>query len=469
MKIKFISIVSAFCLLYNVTFAQPFTDEMKMDQCEKIRDACRHAWTGYLTYAKGYDALKPLSKTGHNWYNTSFLMTPVDAFDTFYLLGMDKEENEAQKIVTSGLTFDVDAEIQLFEVSIRLLGGLLSGYELSHDPKFLELATDLGKRLLPAFSSKTGMPWRYVNLKTGKVRDPLSNPAEIGTYILEFGKLTQYTGNKKFYNTAKKAMKEVYRRRAPETGLVGTVLNVETGKWTNTESQIGARIDSYYEYLYKGWLLFGDKELLKMWNASLASIRSHLYAKTPHGLFTTRVEMKTGKETRSYYGALDAYFAGLLALSGNLTEAAENQEANYHMWTRFGIEPEVFNFRTDTIVWPTYVLRPENLESCFYLYRFTKDEKYLLMGKKMVDDILEHCRTEAGFAHIKDVRTMKQDDAMESFFLAETLKYAWLLFAPVSALDLEKFVFNTEAHPLRKFKIQNSKFKGQNSKVKIRD
>lgn len=428
--------------------AQEFTPERKAEECAKIKDAMRHAWNGYKTYAYGYDALKPISKTGRNWYGTSFCMTPVDAFDSFILMGMKEEAAEAREIVLSKLSFDVDEDVQLFEVSIRLLGGLLSSYELDGDPKFLALAEDLARRLLPAFRSPTGMPWRFVNLKTGKVRDSLSNPAEIGTYLLEFGRLTQLTGDSVFYRTAKKAMMEVYRRRSP-IDLVGTVINVTTGKWVNLESQIGARIDSYYEYLYKGWIMFGDADLLNAWRTSSNAIRIQLMQNTKNGIFLTRVGMILGKETRPYYGALDAFYAGIVALSGDLYTAGKIQQANYYMWTRFGMEPEVFNFRADTIVWPSYPLRPENLESCFYLYRLTGEEKYLAMGQRMTSDILSKCRTDAGFAAVRNVTTMELEDDMESFFLAETLKYAYLLFAPSNVIDLKRWVFNTEAHPLK--------------------
>ena len=427
---------------------QSFTADMKAAECQRIREAMTHSWTGYKTYAAGFDALKPISRQGRNWYGTSFCMTPVDAFDSFILMGMEKEAGEAKEMILPKLSFDADESVQLFEVSIRLLGGLLSSYELDGDKRFLALAEDLGRRLLPAFRSKTGMPWRYVNLKTGAVRDSLSNPAEIGTYILEFGRLTQLTGDSVFYRTAKRAMMEVFKRRSP-LNLVGTVIDINTGKWKNTESQIGARIDSYYEYLYKGWILFGDADLLDAWRISSEAIRMQLMRNTPNGIFMTRVGMFMGKETRPYYGALDAFYAGILGLSGDLYTASRIQQANFYMWTKFGMEPEVFNFRNDSIVWPSYPLRPENLESCFYLYRLTHDDKYLFMGQRMIGDILKNCRTDAGYAHVKNVSTLELEDEMESFFLAETLKYAYLLFAPENTLDLHRFVFNTEAHPLR--------------------
>jgi ER degradation enhancer, mannosidase alpha-like 2 len=426
--------------------AQHLNEEVKKLQCDKIVDACRHAWSGYKQYATGYDALMPISKKGMNWYSSSLMMTPVDAFDTFVLLKMKREAEEAKGMIFSGLSFNRNMDVQLFEVSIRFLGGLLASYELDGDPRFLTLAKDLGKRLLPAFKSPTGMPFRYVNLVTGKTHDPLSNPAEIGTYLLEFGKLTQYTGDSVYYKTAKKASFEVFNRRS-KIGLVGTIIDVVTGNWVNTESQIGARIDSYYEYLYKAWLLFGDKDCKAAWESSNETIIKYLYVKTGKGAFFTRVDMNTGQETQPLYGALDAFYAGILTLSGNLPLAQNIQQGNTYMWVKFHLEPEEFNFRTDSVLYPNYALRPENLESCFYLYRATNDEQYLRMGKRMTDDILSTCRTEAGFAAIKDVRTLELEDSMESFFLAETLKYAYLLFAPESTIDLKNFVFTTEAHP----------------------
>jgi len=149
------------------------------------------------------------------------------------------------------------------------------------------------------------------------------------------------------------------------------------------------------------------------------------------------------------YGALDAFFAGLCAYSSDVKTARQIQKANYYMWTHFNMEPEEFNFKTNSILSPYYILRPENLESCFYLYRFTNDEQYLWMAKRMVDDIITHCQTEAGFASLRNVKTYDKTNSMQSFFFAETLKYAYLIFAPPEVLDLDKFVFNTEAHPLK--------------------
>ncbi len=443
------SFLFLFILFSNALAAQSFTEEMKKQECEYIRQACRHAWRGYLAHAFGYDAVSPITETGHNWYRQSLVMTPVDAYDTFILMDMKEEAETARSIILTRLNFAQDMEVQLFEVNIRLLGGLISAYELSGDKAFLDLAIDLGGRLTPAFRTTTGMPYRYVNLLTLECRDPMSNPAEIGTYLLEFGKLTQYTGDSIYYKLAKKAALTVHKKRSP-LNLPGTVIDVITGAWDNTESQIGARTDSYYEYLLKSWLLFKDKDCRKAWETSKTAIKKQLLRQTGKGSFMTRVDMSTGKETCSCYGALDAFCSGLFTLAGDTATGRLLQEGNYYMWTRWNMEPEAFDFMKDSLIDPSYPLRPENLESCFYLYRATHNEKYLYMGQRMIDDILNHCYTRIGYASLKNVATLEKEDSMESYFFAETLKYAYLLFAPEKTLDLSKYVLTTEAHLLEK-------------------
>ncbi len=414
----------------------------------QVKDEFIHSWNGYKEYAWGHDALKPLSKSHHDWYSSSLLMTPVDAFDTMILMGLDKQAKEAKKIVFENLSFDHDMYVKSFEINIRLLGGLLSAYQLDGDERFLELAEDLGERLLPAFDSPTGMPYMFVNLKTGETRGEISNPAEIGTQMLEFGTLSKLTGRPVFYNTAKKAVKTLFEKRS-EIGLVGTTINVETGEWVNQDSHLSGMIDSYYEYLLKSWVLFGDQDFKKMWDKSIAAINKYLADQRYEGLWYGRANMISGKRTATTFGALDAFFPGVLALSGDMQRAAQLQESCFKMWQLHGIEPEVLDYSKMEVVSAGYLLRPENIESAYYLHKYTGKQKYLNMGKTYLETLKKYCRTEAGYAHLKSVITKEKSDAMESFFLAETLKYLYLLLSPEEIVDLDKIVFNTEAHPLQ--------------------
>lgn len=426
----------------------------KNEYAEKVKQEFLHSWNAYKKYAWGQDQLKPLSKTYRNWYHESLLMTPVDAFDTMVLMGLKEESEETKKLILEKLNFSKNISVQNFEITIRLLGGLISAYQLDGDKRFLDLAEDLGNRLLPVFNSKTGMPYRYINLQNGELRDSINNPAEIGTLMLEFGMLSKLTGNNDFYNKAKIAISEVFKRRS-KIGLVGTQINVETGEWTNTDSHISGMIDSYYEYLIKAYLLFGDEDFKTMYDESIHAVNKHLLDSAYTGIWYAHADMNTGEKTQTVFGALDAFMPGMLVLGDDLKTAEQIQESCYKMWTHFGIEPEEMNYKTFEITAPYYILRPENIESAFYLYRKTKNPKYLQMGKSFFDSIIYYCKVDEGYASLKNIMSKEKMDSMESFYLAETLKYLYLIFAPEETLDLQEYIFNTEAHPFKKLSNQN--------------
>jgi hypothetical protein len=424
-------------------------DEHARQLAARMRTEFLHAWNNYERYAWGHDALRPLSKTAHDWYGESLLMTPVDALDTLIVMHLDAEAAKARSLIVSDLSFDRDIYVKNFEITIRLLGGLLSGYQLTGDKRLLNLAEDLGNRLLPVFNSPTGLPYVFVNLRTGQTRGAVTNPAETGTLLLEFGTLSKLTGRAIFYDKAKRALVETFLRRSP-LGLVGQSINVETGAWTNTDSHISGGIDSYYEYLWKCWLLFGDKDCRDMWEASISAVNKYLADETDSGLWYGHADMQTGKRTETTYGALDAFFPALLAFSGDLARARRLQASSFKMWNLYGIEPEILDYKTMRVVAGSYHLRPEIVESTYYLYHYTGDPEYRRKGEKMFDDFVRYCRTDSGYAALADVTSKQQLDEMESFVLAETFKYFYLLFAPAGTLEFDKVIFNTEAHPLRR-------------------
>lgn len=415
----------------------------------EVREEFLRAWKGYKKYAWGHDELRPVSKTARDWYGQSLLITPVDALDTMLLMGLDAEAEEAKKLILEKLSFDRDISVKNFEITIRLLGGLLSGYQMTGDKRLLQLAEDLGKRLLPAFSSRTGMPYMYVNLKTQRTSGARSNPAEIGTLVLEFGTLSKLTGKSLYFEMARNALGQLYRRRS-SLGLVGEGIDVETGEWTSRNSHVGGGIDSYYEYLLKCSLLFDDRECAEMWRKSRSALNENLAEQTPTGLWYGQVDMYTGRRTAAEFGALHAFLPGVLALGGDLEHARSLQSSCYRMWNLKGIEPDLLDYRTMRIVDAAYPLRPEIIESAYILHRLTRDPAYLEMGRTFFKSTLRRCRTDAGTTILKDVATGEQGDLMPSYYLAETLKYLYLLFAPEGTLNLDDVVFNTEAHPLRK-------------------
>jgi ER degradation enhancer, mannosidase alpha-like 2 len=424
-------------------------DAHAKQMADRVRAEFLHAWNGYEQYGWGHDALRPLSKTPHDWYGESLLMTPVDALDTTILMKLDPEAEKTRRLIDNELSFDHDVYVKNFEITIRLLGGLLSSYQFTRDKRLLDLAHDLGTRLLPVFNSPTGLPYVYVNLRTGAVRDPITNPAESGTLLLEFGTLSKLTGDPIFYDKAKRALVETFKRRS-SIGLVGEGINVETGEWTNRDSHVSGGIDSYYEYLWKCWRLFGDRDCLEMWNASIPAVNKYLADEVGGELWYGHTDMNSGTRTATTYGALEAFFPALLALSGDVDRARRLQRSSFKMWNLHGIEPEVLDYKTMRVVSGGYHLRPEIVESTYYLYHLTRDPEYRRMGEKMFDDFVKYCRADSGYAALSDVVTKQQRDEMESFVFAETFKYFYLLFAPTDGLDFDHVTLNTEAHPLRR-------------------
>jgi ER degradation enhancer, mannosidase alpha-like 2 len=443
-------------LLMPACFAQSappisgaMTPEEKVVMAERVRAETLHAWEGYKKYAWGHDEFHPLSKKPFDWYGHTLLMTPVDALDTLTLMGLKIQADEARLLIDTKLNLDQDIYVKDFEITIRLLGALLSNYELTGDKRLLELADELGRRMLPMFNSPTGMPYEYVNLHTGAMRGTKSNPAEIGSLLIEYGMLARHTGKQEYYEKAKRAVVELYKRQS-KIGLVGSEIDVETGAWSDPAAGIMGGIDSYYEYLLKASILFGDEDCARMWRESQNAIEKYLADRRPDGLWFGQADMNSGARTTTYYGALDAFYPAVLVLAGDMKEAAELQESSYRMWNLAGVEPEQIDYAKMQITAANYELRPEIMESNYYLYHATHDAKYLAMGKTYFDALVKYCRTDEGYAALADVRSKKQKDSMESFFFAETMKYLYLLYAPESTLDFDSVIFNTEAHPTKR-------------------
>ncbi|KAL1624785.1 hypothetical protein SLS56_007585 [Neofusicoccum ribis] len=415
--------------------------------------------------------------------------------------------------------FDLDSKVQLFETVIRGLGGLLSAHLFAvgelpirgyipevtdtkdgrqgivwpsgfiYDGQFLRLAYDLGKRLLPAFHTPTGIPYPRVNLRTGipfYANSPLNtdpeqgqcqkNPntapeitetcsAGAGSLVLEFSTLSRLTGDMGFEKVAKKAFWAIWSRRS-STGLIGSGIDAETGQWVSPYTGIGAGIDSFFEYALKSHVLLSGlpydledersdspEAFLYAWQDAHAGIRRHIYRgpmhQHPHYL---QVDLYTGAMRAFWIDSLSAYYPGLLTLAGELDEAIETHLLYTALWTRYSALPERWSTATGNVEmglrW--WGGRPEFIESNWYLYRATKDPWYLHVGEMALRDIKRRCWTKCGWAGLQDVRTGEQSDRMESFFLGETAKYLFLLFDfdhPLNHLE-GPWVFTTEGHPL---------------------
>lgn len=460
----------AFLLVLVVACGADGTDEQSKKQtkvektnqqlAEQVKSETARTWEAYKKYAWGHDVLLPLSKGHQDWYEKSLNISPIDAYSTLKVIGLEKEASLVEQYVMDSISWDIDLDVKVFEVNIRILGGLLSMYEYSQNPKVLEKTEDFGKRMLKAFDTPTGIPYYWVNLKTGKGRGANINVAEAASYTFEMGILSYYTKNPVYYQAAKKATKAVYDR-VSERGLVGERIDVETGEWIDPSSHICAGIDSYYEYLFKSWYLFRDPELKTMWDRSITAINKNLVEESDTSFWYIRADMNTGKkmETKvenreNKMGGIitlyDAFFPAILAMSGDLERAKKNQDSWDWLWNRYGLEPMIYDVNAAEPTYPVYDLNPEIIESAYYLYHYTKDEKYLNMVKQYWHDIMKYCRTDVAFSSVEDVRTMKKKDYMPTFFFAETLKYLYLTFDyETGRFKFDEHIFNTEAHPFR--------------------
>jgi len=443
--------VIIFCSLVSILTAcnRPMIENSRQ-LSQEVKDEFIRTWDAYKNHAWGHDVLLPISKSYKDWYDESLHISPIDAYSTMKVMGLHDRASEIERFVIDSVNWEKDLFVKTFEVNIRILGGLLAMYQYTADPLILQKTEDFGKRMLLAFNSPTGIPYYWFNLDTGETRGEKVNVAEAASYLMEMGILSYYTSNPVYYRAAKEASLAVWTR-ASEKNLVGEVIDVETGEWLNENSHICAGIDSYYEYLFKAWLLFQDPDLKKIWDTSIEAIQTYLADESDSTLWYRRVNMHSGEETSTVVTLYDAFFPAILALSGDLPRAGKNQNTWFGLWNKYGLEPMVYDYTTGEPNYPVYDLNPEIIESAYYLYHITGDEKYYHMGEKFWADIKKFCRTDIAFSSVEDVRTMEKRDYMPTFFFAETLKYLYLIFTEsTGSFDLDNYVFNTEAHPFKK-------------------
>ncbi|KAH9682334.1 alpha-mannosidase I MNS4 [Citrus sinensis] len=298
-----------------------------------------------------------------------------------------------------------------------------------------------------------GIPFGSVNLLHGvdEHESKITSTAGGGTLTLEFGVLSRLTNDPIFEQVTKKAVLGIWARRS-KLNLVGAHINVFTGEWTQKDAGIGTSIDSFYEYLLKAYLLFGDEEYLYIFQESYQAAMHYLF----NDPWYVEVNMDSAAIVWPLFNSLQAFWPGLQVLAGDIDPAVRTHAAFFSVWKRYGFTPEGFNLATLTIQQgqKSYPLRPELIESTYLLYKATRDPRYLDAGRDMVASLQYGTRCPCGYCHISDVEFHKKEDHMESFFLAETVKYLWLLFdlavGPDNLVENGpyKYIFSTEGHLL---------------------
>ncbi|KAG5283195.1 hypothetical protein AALO_G00039380 [Alosa alosa] len=461
--------------LLGINDGDPADPDVK-EKRDKIREMMKHAWDSYRQYGWGHNELKPLAKKGHStniFGNSQMGATIVDALDTLFIMGLRDEFKDGQEWIEQNLDFGVNAEVSVFEVNIRFIGGLLAAYYLSGQEVFKVKAVQLAEKLLPAFNTPTGIPWAMVNLKSGVGRNwgwasaGSSILAEFGTLHMEFVHLTYLTGNPAYYQKVMHIRKLLAKMDRPN-GLYPNYLNPRTGRWGQHHTSVGGLGDSFYEYLLKAWLMSDktDTEARKTYDDAIEAIERHLIRKSrrpSHFHF----RWKNGHLERKM-GHLTCFAGGMFALGADgspedkaghyLQLGAEIAHTCHESYDRTVLKlgPEAFKFDSGLEAVAVrqnekyYILRPEVIETYWYMWRFTHDPKYRQWGWEAAQAIDKYCRVSGGFSGVKDVYSSNPtyDDVQQSFFLAETLKYLYLLFSSDDLLPLESWVFNTEAHPL---------------------
>lgn len=422
----------------------------------EVKQAMASSWHAYEQYAWGADVLLPLSKGSFNWYDKSLGISPYDAYSSLMVMGLTEEAKRIEEYALA-MNWDKDVYVQVFEVNIRILGGLLSMYEYSKNPKILAKAKDFADRLLPAFNSPTGIPYHSVNLKSGATagnkgegKGNVINVAQAATYLFEFGILSYYTQDPVYYQAAKGATKAIFERRS-EIGLPGEIINVETGEWEGTHwHHIQAGVDAYYEYMYKSWMIFPDPEIKAIWDESIAGINKYLIDDFEGQRYFTIVDMNNGEILKRSVSLYDAFFPAILAVSGDIESAEKTQHTWHHLWNKFDLLPTRYHYGEDRIEYADSYLNPEIVESAYYLNQITGKREYLDMIRKYWKDMNHCCRNEVAFHSVADVRTKEEKDYLATYFYAETLKYFYIAFAGEQAFAFDEHVFNTEAHTFKK-------------------
>ncbi|KFY07850.1 hypothetical protein V492_06767 [Pseudogymnoascus sp. VKM F-4246] len=502
---------------------------------QRVVEAFTLSWDAYERYAWGFDEFHPVSKKGKQMTPKGMGWIIVDALDTLMLMNLTSRLTEARKWVGTKLDYDQDQEVNTFETTIRMIGGLLSAHYLStefpdmapiedDDPGapgedlYLEKAKDLADRVIGAFESDSGVPYASVNLKTMKgvpshTDGGASSTAEAATLQLEFKYLSKLTGETFYWEKAEKVM-EVIDGNGVEDGLVPIFIYAPTGEFRGDNIRLGSRGDSYYEYLIKQYLQTSKQEPVyeEMWDQAIGGVRKHLISYSKPSKFTVLGERQNGLKG-PLTGKMDhllCFLPGTIALgaTGGISEAEARRsgswgakqdedmklarELMHTCWGMYksmatGLAAEITHFNLDDPPLPEsaphkapttfdpapgaewrkdFVVkandrhnlqRPETVESLFYMWRITGDVMYREWGWEMFKSFMEHTAVElgGGFTSLRnaDVIPPEMADNMESFWLAETLKYFYLLFGPNDVWPLDKIVINTEAHAFPRFQM----------------
>ncbi|KAB5583130.1 glycoside hydrolase family 47 protein [Coniochaeta sp. 2T2.1] len=482
------------------------TDPTSQARAVIVRNAFTRCWESYKAHAWLHDELTPITGKAKDPFG-GWAATLVDSLDTLWIMGLKTEFYlAAEAAVQIDYNKTAESGVNVFETTIRHLGGLLGAYDLSGEPALLLKARELGDMLYMAFDTPNRIPgfWlTFEDVLTGKqlagTHDPSASPASLS---MEFTRLAQLTGESKYYDAIDR-IRAFLERTQEESHLPGmwpTMINFRDEKVTDTSFSLGALADSLYEYLPKMSILLGGLEpsYEAMYRRAMdtvvenllfrpmlpdnnkndilfpgtAFIRNEgivLHPEGQHlscfvgGMFAvggrtfgidSHVEIG-GRITRGCAWAYEAFPTGLMPEIYGLVDCKQSLldgcAWDEDRWREEGDPSLAKGFRNARD--PRYLLRPEAIESIFVLYRVTGDEALRETAWTMFQRIMMATETPLGNAAVVNVTVSgetEKEDSMESFWMAETLKYFYLIFSPPDVVSLDEFVLNTEAHPFRR-------------------
>lgn len=396
--------------------------------------------------------------------------------------------------------------ISVFETTIRFVGGFLAAFELTDckDLRLLDKAAELGDMLYVAFDNPNRMPTNTWSPKIAlnfpeREQRPGSDDnifAHLASLSMEFTRLSQLTGDARYFDAIQRITQVLHGQQASTKlpGMWPQRYDVENYDFRHGHKfTLGAEAHSGYEYLLKMVLLSGTESTSQyesMYKFAMDTAIDHLFFRPMvpdnsdillSGKAIVHADGHTSLIPESEH--LSCFVGGMLAMGGRIFQNETHLDTGRKLtegcaWgyrtSPAGILPE--NYQTISCLsrshckWdvmkargvefrrgftaacdPQYRLRPEAIESIFYLYRTTGDTKYQDIAWEMFQTIERQTATEFGNAELTNVMidSPRKKDAMESFWMAQTLKYFYLIFSSPELISLDDFVLNTEAHPFR--------------------
>ncbi|TVY13637.1 Mannosyl-oligosaccharide 1,2-alpha-mannosidase MNS1 [Lachnellula arida] len=475
-------------------------------QRQSVRRAFQKCWRSYKEHAWMRDELMPLSGGSKDTFG-GWAATLIDSLDTLWIMRLEAEFKDAvAAVATIDWAYTNNTSCNIFETTIRHLGGLLSAYDLSNSQVLLDKAIELGDMLYAGFDTPNGMPPFWLDFEKAKAGEleadshgPIASP---GSLSLEFTRLSQITKDPKYYAAISRITDLIERHQSTTLipGMWPTMIDSRNEGFNLRQFSIGALADSLYEYFPKMHALMGGLNPVykKLTISSLDTIKENalfrpMLADKEDILFAGRVSVNEdgGIDLVPEGQHLSCFAGGMYALSGRLFGRDDHVDLGVRLargcsyaYAAFptGIMPEIFDMfpcktldgcAWDEEMWKTdgdqnlpkgfknardtsYLLRPEAIESVFLLYRITGLVEFRDAAWNMFQAIQNATETEFGNAMIDDVtvsgRPPRKRDSMESFWLSETLKYFYLVFSPPNLISLDDYVLNTEAHPLKRLK-----------------